>query len=133
MRIPTKTVKEVVTEASSKMADPNYSAVIVGGFVQQQTATAQYIGAHEAELGGPEAVVNAIFHASLIALCFQRANNRSVRAMSFDDLNHVAGDDSAGRLEVVQPEIVAYIQTNVELDVMKNVLYLIALAMEWVS
>lgn len=133
MRIKSKTVEEVVTEASVKMSDPNYSAVLVGGFVQEQTATAQYIGAHEAELGGPEAVVNAIFHAALISLCFQRGNNRSVRPMSFDDLDHVAGPDSAERLKGLQPEVLAYIDTNVEHDGMKKVLYLVALAMEWVS
>ena len=78
MKIREETVVEVVQEASTKMADANYSAVMVGGFVQTQAAAAQYISAFATELGGPEGVVNTIFHASLIAVCFQRAYGRTV-------------------------------------------------------
>ena len=124
-------VEEVVTEASVKMQDPNYSAVMVGGFVQTQNATAQYISAHAEEMGA-ENVVNAIFHASLIALCYQRANNRSVPEMSFADLDHVAGDDVTERLESLQPALGDYIASNVDSAAMRNVLCLIALAMDWV-
>jgi hypothetical protein len=133
VKIPTATVAEVVAEASKKMADPNYSAVMVGGFVQGQTATAQYLGAHEDEVGGTEQVVNAIFHAALIALCFQRAHNRTIREMTFEDLDHVAGDDTTERLKVMQPAIHEYIEANVETEQIKRVLRLVALAMDWVS
>lgn len=133
MRIPAETVAEVVKEASEKMSDPNYSAVMVGGFVQSQPPAAQYISAHAEELGGSEGVVNAIFHASLIALCFQRAENRTVREMSFDELNHVAEGDREAKLEEQQPAILEYIRANVEDAAMRRVLVLLALAMDWVS
>src|SRR6266508_4113948 len=97
MRIEQATVLEVVKEASGKMSDANYSAVMVGGFVQTQGPSAQYISAHATELGGPEGVVNTIFHAALIALCFQRANRRSVRRIRFDELDHVAGGRGRGQ------------------------------------
>lgn len=132
MRVRKQLVEEVVNEASLKMQDPNYSAVMVGGFVQTQGPTAQYISAHAEEMGGAENVVNAIFHASLIALCYQRANNRSVPEMSFSDLDHVAGDDVTERLENLQPAVGGYIASNVEAPAMRKVLYLIALAMDWV-
>jgi len=133
VRIPDKVVVEVVTEASVKMSDPNYSAVMVGGFVQTQRAAADYVSAHETELGGAEGVVNCIFHAALVALCFQRANNRSVRVMEFDDLNHVADGDRKAALEQQQPAVAEYISQNIEDEGTRSVLMLLALAMEWVS
>lgn len=133
MRVHKKTVAEVVTEASSKMMDPNYSAVMVGGFVQTQNPASQYISAHEQEIGGAEQVVGTIFHAALVALCYQRANNRTVPEMSFADLDHVAGDDVSQRLHDLQPAVHEYIQTNVDSEASRKVLFLVALAMDWVS
>lgn len=133
MKIPEKVVAEVVSEASTKMSDPNYSAVMVGGFVQTQRAAAAYVSAHETELGGAEGVVSTIFHAALMALCYQRANNRTVREMQFDDLNHVADGDREGELKERQPALLVYITENVEEDPMRRVLMLLALAMDWVS
>jgi hypothetical protein len=133
VRIAEQTVAEVVKEASSKMSDANYSAVLVGGFVQSQGPAAQYISAHAREMGGPEAVVNAIFHAALMALCFQKANNRTVRRIAFEELDHVAGGDREAALREQQPALLEYIEANVEQPEMKKVLVLMALAMEWVS
>lgn len=133
MIVRKNTVAEVVAEASTKMSDPNYSAVMVGGFVQTQPATAQYITAHEQELGGTEAVVHTIFHAALIAVCYQRANNRSVPAMTFEDLDHVSGDDTSERLQNLQPAVHEYIDSNVDSAEIRSVLYLVALAMDWAS
>ena len=133
MRVRKEVVAEVVKEASTKMSDPNYSAVMVGGFVQTQGPTAQYISAHASDMGGAESVVNAIFHCALIAVCYQRANNRTVPQMSYSDLDHVSGSDTAERLENLQPSISEYIASNVELPAMREVLCLIALAMDWVS
>jgi hypothetical protein len=115
------------------MSDPNYSAVMVGGFVQGQSPAVQYIAAFADELGGAEAVINTIFHASLLSLCFQRTNQRSIRRMTFDELNHVADGDRVLQLEEQQPALLEYINANVENETMKRVLMLLALAMEWVS
>ena len=38
MPLKKEAVTAVVAEASQKMSDPNYAAVMVGGFVQTQTA-----------------------------------------------------------------------------------------------
>jgi hypothetical protein len=133
MRIEQATMLEVVKEASSKMTDPNYSAVMVGGFVQTQGPAAHYISAHASELGGPEGVVNTIFHAALIALCFQRTNRRSVRGIRFDELDHVASGDREANLRSQQPAVLDYIEVNVEVPAMRQVLVLLALGMELVS
>ena len=133
MSITKQTVVDVVNEASVKMQDPNYTAVMVGGFVQTQNPAAQYISAHADEIGGPEQVVSAIFHAALLSLCFQRANNRSVPEMSFADLDRVAGDELATRLAGVQPALHEYIFSNVEDAKVRELLSLLALAMDLVS
>lgn len=130
MKVPTEKVAEVVAEASVKMADPNYSAVMVGGFVQTHHPTAQYVSAFEEELGSTEAVLNVIFLASLIGLCYERATGRSVPRMSFRDLDLVSGDDADQRLLDRQPAIREYIDSNVESPVARKVLYLVALAMD---
>ncbi len=133
MKIKKETVGEVVAEASTKMSDPNYSAVLVGGFVQEQGDAAQYLTAHADDMGGAEGVVNAIFHASLIGMCFQRAYGRSVPRMQFDDLDHVSGGDRAASLKKQQPHVLEYIETNVELPAMRETLMLLALCMESLS
>jgi len=133
VRIRKKTVADIVTEVSTKMSDPNYSAVMIGGFVQEQQPTSQYISAHEAELGGTEAVMNAIFHAAVIGVCYQRTHNRSVPKMEFKDLDHVSGGDTSERLKELQPAVYEYIESNVDSTVVKTILYLIALAMDWAA
>jgi hypothetical protein len=133
MKIKPELFAEVVKEASLKMTDPNYSAVMVGSFVQQQAATAQYIGAHADELGGPEGVVNTIFHVALIGEAYKRAHNRSVRSLSFDQLNIVADGDREARLEQRQPAVLEYIEANIEEAEMRSVIILVALAMDWVA
>lgn len=133
MKIPEKTVAEVVAEASTKMSDPNYSAVLVSGFVQSQRATSHYLTAHARELGGPDGVVHTVFHAALIALCFQRANNRSVRTLTFEDLDRGAGGNPEERLRASQPFVLDYIQANVDHAPMRGILITLALAMDWAS
>ena len=133
MKVTAETLAEVVKEASAKMSDPNYSAVIVGSFVQEQAATAQYIGAHAAELGGPEGVINTIFHVALIGEAFKRQHNRSVRELSFDQLNIVAEGDREANLKKRQPAVLEYIEANIELAEMRSVVVLVALAMDWVA
>jgi hypothetical protein len=126
-------VAEVVHEASLKLQDPNYSAVMVGSFVQEQNAAAHYITAHADEIGGTEQVINAIFHAALLALCYQRAGGRGVPEMEFEDLDRVAGSDVLARLERAQPALHEYICSNVETEKVRDILGLLVLAMDRVS
>lgn len=133
MKVPVDTVAAMVKEASAKMSDPSYSQVMVGGFVQEQPTVARYISAHAGELGGAEGVINTIFHAALLGKRLQKANNRSVRQISFDELDHVASQDREVVLGKVQPALLEYIHANVERAEMKRVLMLIVLAMDWVS
>jgi hypothetical protein len=132
VRIPEKVVSEIVSEASLKMSDPRYAQTQVGGFVQSQPAAAKYLTAHVKELGGAEQVVNAVFHASLIAACFLRHAGRSVRRITFDELDAVSTGDQDARLQNDQPALTDYIVANVEDAEMRKVLVLLALAMDHV-
>jgi len=133
MRVPNKIVEEMVAEASLKMSDPNYSAVLVGGFVQTQGPAAQYISASASDLGGAEEVVNTIFHTALMAECFKRANNRSVPEMSFEILDRVAEGNRRAALKRKQPGILEYIETNIEVESIADTVILFCLAMDLVS
>ncbi len=130
MPLPKAAVTEVVAEASKKMSDPNYAAVLVGGFVQTQGAITQYISAHDVELGGADAIVNVVFHAALIGQCFARGTGRAPRVVSFDDLDRVAGGDSLALLAQVQPFVHGFIDENVADPEARRVLALVALAFD---
>jgi len=127
MKLTKEQVATVVTEASQKMSDPNYSAVLVGGFVQNQTPVAQFISAHERELGGAEAIVNVIFHCALVAQCFQRNGGR-VRTMTYQDLDEAARGEPLIRLDQAQLPVHEFIKANIENEEAQKLVAMIALA-----
>ena len=132
MRIPEKVVAEVVKEASIKMSDPRYAQILVGSWVQTQPNATKYMTAHARELGGAEAVVSAVFHAALLASCFSRHAGRSVRAMTFADLDAVAAHEREAECKRRQPALFDYLAANVEHAEMRRVLMLIVLGMDFV-
>lgn len=132
MKLTKEQVAAVVTEASTKMSDPNYSAVMVGGFVQSQPHVVQFISAHDRELGGAEAIVNVIFHCALIGQAFQRAGGK-LRTLSFEDLDGAAEGDALARLEAAQLPIHEFVQANIEIDEAKRLVAMIALAIDGVN
>lgn len=129
MKLTKDQVMAVVTEASQKMGDPNYASVMVGGFVQTQTPVAQFISAHERELGGAEAIVNVIFHCALVAECFRKAGAR-IRELSYEDLDAAARGEPLKRLEKAQLPLHEFIQANIEHEEVKKLVAMIALAID---
>jgi hypothetical protein len=132
MKLTKDQVAAVVTEASQKMSDPNYSSVLVGGFVQSQTPVSNFISAHERELGGVEAVVSVIFHCALVAQCYQRAGGK-VRTLSYEDLDAAARGEPLVRLEKAQLPLHEFIKANVENAEAQNLIAMIALAIDGVA
>ena len=131
-RVPEKVVAEVVREASIKMSDPRYAQTMVGSWVQTQPAITKYVSAHVKELGGAEGVVNVAFHAQLIATCIQRHTGRSVRKVSFEELDVASNLDRVDDLKKRQPAIFDYLEANVEMPEMRSLLALVALALDFV-
>jgi len=133
VKLPKATVADLVAEASSKMSNPDYSAVMIGGFVQRQAPACQFITAHEAELGGTEAIVGVIFHCALVEQCFVRASGRAIRTISYQDLDGVSGGDSLGTLTKRQPAIAEFIESNLEHPGARQLVALLALAIDTVA
>ena len=129
MKLTKDQVLSVVQEASTKMSDPNYASVLVGGFVQSQTPVAQFISAHERELGGADAIVNVIFHCALVAQAFQRAGGR-IRTLSYEDLDSAARGDPMKNLEEAQLPLHEFIAANVENKQAQELIAMIALAID---
>jgi hypothetical protein len=132
MKLTKDQVAAVVTEASQKMSDPNYSAVLVGGFVQSQTQVAQFISAHDQELGGAEVIVNVIFHCALVAQCYQR-NGGKIRTLSYEDLDGAARGEPLARLAEAQLPVHEFILANVEQVEAQKLIAMIALAIDSIS
>jgi hypothetical protein len=132
MKLTKEQVAAVVSEASQKMGDPNYSAVLVGGFVQSQTPVSQFISAHERELGGAESIVTVIFHCALVAQCFQRNGGR-VRSLTYEDLDAAARGEPLVRLEEAQLPLHEFIKANIENEEAQKLVAMIALAIDGMS
>jgi hypothetical protein len=132
MKLTKDQVAAVVTEASTKMSDPNYASVLVGGFVQQQTPVSNFISAHERELGGAEGVVSVIFHCALVAQCYVR-NGGKMRTLSYEDLDAAARGEPLVRLEKAQLPLHEFIKANVENEEAQKLIAMIALAIDSVS
>ena len=129
MKLTKEQVASVVAEAGKKMSDPNYSAVLVGGFVQSQQPVSKFISAHERELGGAESIVQVIFHCALVAQCFQRAGGR-IRSLSYEDLDAAARGEPLIRLEKDQLPLHEFIKANVENEEAQKLIAMIALAID---
>jgi len=132
MKLTKDQVAAVVTEASRRMSEASYSAELVGGFVQSQRPVAQFISAHERELGGAEAVVNVVFHCALVAQCFQR-NGGKVRTLSYEDLDAAARGEPLARLEAAQLPLHEFIKANIENAEAQKLVAMIALAIDGMS
>jgi hypothetical protein len=129
MKLTKEQVAAVVTEASQKMSEPNYSSEMVGGFVQRQTPVAHFISAHERELGGAESIITAIFHCALVAQCFQRNGGR-IRTLTYEDLDAAARGEPLARLAEAQPPLHEFIQANIENVDAQKLVAMIALAID---
>jgi hypothetical protein len=132
MKLTKDQVASVVQEASAKMGDPNYASVLVGGFVQSQAPVAQFLSAHERELGGAEGVIGVIFHCALVAQAYQRAGGR-IRTLSYEDLDTAARGDPMKNLEEAQLPLHEFIAANVENKQAQELIAMIALAIDGVN
>jgi hypothetical protein len=129
MKLTKDQVASVVKEASTKMSDPNYASVLVGGFVQSQSPVSQFISAHASELGGADAVVSVIFHCALVAQAFERAGGR-IRTLTYEDLDQAARGNPMKNLEGAQLPLHEFIAANVENTQAQELIAMIALAID---
>lgn len=132
MNLTQDQVAAVVTEASKRMGEANYSAMLVGDFVQSQTPITQFISAHEGDLGGAEAIVSVIFHCALVTECFRR-NGARIRELGYEDLDGAAKGEPLKRLEQAQLPLHEFIQANIEHEEAKKLVAMVALAIDAIT
>ena len=133
MGIPEDVVAAVVQEASARMSDGRYTRSLVDSCVRAHPDVARYLSAQAKDLGGTEAVVNAVFHTALLGACFARHLGRGLPPVSFADLDAVATGPAEPRLQKAQPALFDYLVANVEAVAVRDVLALIALGMDRVA
>ena len=127
MKLDKNPLANVVAEASQKMSDPNYSSVLVGGFVERQQPATQFITAHSDDLGGPEGVINVVFHCALVIDAFRRGGGNTSRILSFDDLDAAAQGDPVATLATQQPTIHEFVEANVEHPISRKLVAIVSL------
>jgi len=115
-------IAEVVEDAGRQMHDPNYITGCVDRLMGEQPAISRYVVAHQRELG-VEGVVSALFHVAIIHESVVRAKGRSPDRLSYAELDTSARTTpTAEALARTEPNIAAYIASNVESAVARDVL-----------
>lgn len=128
MAVPEALVARVVAEVSRQLADPRYTQLAVGRFVESQPQVSQFLSARASKIGG-EAVIVAAFHAEVVSECLRRHTARSeLPPVGFAELD-AAATDAATRLAAEEPALANYLATNVEGEELRGVLALVTLAL----
>jgi hypothetical protein len=126
-------VEDMVKEVSIKMNDPTYVERMVSSWIAAQPHVTQYLASRQAKLGGAEGVINVVFHAAVLATCFLRHNGRSLSLIDFPALDRASRLDQIVELKKRQPQLEAYLGTNVEGAEARKVLILLVLVMDDLS
>ena len=116
MKIPEKAIEAVVIAASSQMDDATYVSGRVDELIALQPAVMQYIVAHKDDFS-VEAIVQVLFHASLIHESVASGLGRSPATVDFADLDRAA--NKAPDLETFaeqEANLASYIYSNVVAD-----------------
>lgn len=127
--IPEETVAKHVAEISELMKNPHYAQLALGDFVGAHPDAGRFLSARAKELGGSEAVVHAVFHAHVLAGCFEKHLGKDVPALTFAKLDLESGSDALGRLGTVEPALRDYLVANVETDVVREAVAHLGLTM----
>ncbi|MCB9594257.1 MAG: hypothetical protein H6719_16105 [Sandaracinaceae bacterium] len=131
-KVPEEVVAAVVTEVSQRMSEPAYAQVAIGTFVQEHPDAGRFITAHLDALGGGEGVMHTVFHAQVIDECFRR-HRGGVGTVGFRELDLAAKGDAREILTRRQPALASYVASNVDDEAQRNLLALIAVAMDGAS
>jgi hypothetical protein len=115
-------IAEVVEDAGREMHDPQYITGRVDRLMGEQPAVARYVVSHQRELG-VEGVVSALFHVAIIHESVVRAKGRQPDRLSYAELDTAAhATPTAEVLARTEPNIAAYIASNVESPVARDLL-----------
>ena len=114
MPVPESCIAEVVSDASTKMHDPQYISSEVDRFIGRQTAISQLVMASSNNLT-VEGVVTVLFHAALLAESITRDRKIAPPTLSMADLDRAANAiKSLEALSKDEPHLASYIASNVD-------------------
>ncbi len=130
MPVPEPIVAAVVAEVSGRMADPNYVQMAVGTFALAHPDVSRYVTAHSDDIGGGEGVIHVVFHAQVLAECFERHRERATPPIGFTDLDAVATKDAMGALAKTQPAMASYLASNVDSGQLRELIAHVGLALD---
>lgn len=121
-------IAEVVEDAGKQMHDPKYITGCVDRLMGDQPAISRYVVAHQRELG-MEGVVSVLFHVAIIHESVLRAKGRQPDRLSYAELATAArAIPTAESLVGTEPNIAAYIASNVESPLARDLLAHVAAA-----
>lgn len=114
MPVPESCIAKVVSDASSKMHDPQYISSEVDRFIGRQTAISQLVMASSGDLT-VEGVVTVLFHAALLAESITQNRKIAPPTLAMTDLDRAA--NATKNLEALskdEPHLASYIASNVD-------------------
>jgi hypothetical protein len=130
MAVDESVVASVVSETSSKMADPQFTQVAVGHFVQSQPDLASYLSSRGPRIGGAQGVLELAFHAELLSECLRQAHGRQdLPRVPFRMLERASKGDSLADFTAAEPALASYVASNVEREPIRIELCRIGLAL----
>lgn len=125
MVIAEKHVAAVVAEISTRLSEPAFAQERIGGFVATQPNAARFLTLSVGRKRGAEEAMHAVFHATVIESCFERAGI-PLAVATFAQLDAV-GDDPCEALRSEQPSIADYLASNVDLPEQRGPICRVAL------
>jgi hypothetical protein len=133
MAIAEADVEAVVQETLVRMADAGFTQLAVAAFVQAQPHLCQYIGSRAPQLGGGDAVLQLLFHGSVIAECFRRATDREPPVVPLKTLDLASQGALFVRLTEREPALASYVASNTDSPVLREELARVGLAFSILS
>jgi hypothetical protein len=128
MAVSEADVESVVVETGARMAEAGFAQLAIAAFVQAQAQLCQFLGSRAEELGGGEAVLQLLFHGSVIAACFQRATGLEPAAVPMKTLDLASQGALFVRLTEREPAIASYVASNTDSPQLREELARVGLA-----
>jgi hypothetical protein len=122
-------IAAVVEAAGKQMHDPKYITGCVDRLMGDQPAVSRYVVAHQHEFG-VEGIVSVLFHVAIIHESVLCAKGRRPDRLSYAELDTAAhATPTVESLVGAEPNIAAYIASNIESAMARDLLAHVAAAL----
>lgn len=126
MAVTEGVVLQQVQQAAKDLADPNFSQLAVGNFVQLQPDVSRYLSAKVGNAG--DLLVQLVFHLEFMRQCMEVSYGKAPPVISFTALDAVHGKDSLTLFASKEPALGDYLISNVEDEASRTYVAQVALA-----